>query len=323
VLSGFAVAKENVDNLCQKAQQALAQGQNEPARQIYLQALALRADVPDVHYGLATVYFLLNDLPKAAYHFKEVTRLDPLRAGAFINLGAVYNRMDLLDEAIPVLRRGIQLDMNRAEGYYNLGLVYRRKDQPDLAIQAYREAARINPRMADAHYNLANIYFEKEQWGLACSHYRQSLELRPNWEKAQRGLEQAEAAQEAEELSTAADQAKPTEQVTEDTPPSLPSIDPERLVDPGLHGALLSSLHKATIDSETHGRGIMKILETELEPAIKELSSCLLYPDSSASELDQCMEKFDTAVQNFRNLQQNLKTSMERVRILGEQLVKM
>ena len=55
---------------------------------LYLQALGLRSDAPDVHYGLATVCFLLNDLTSAAYHFKEVTRLDPLRAGAFINLGA-------------------------------------------------------------------------------------------------------------------------------------------------------------------------------------------------------------------------------------------
>jgi tetratricopeptide (TPR) repeat protein len=309
--------------LCQKAQQALAQGETDQARQVYLQALAVRADVPDVHYGLATVHFLLNDLAKAAYHFKEVTRLDPLRAGAFINLGAVYNRLDLLDEAIPVLRRGIQLDMNRSEGYYNLGLVYRRKGQIELAIQAYREATRINPRMADAHYNLANLYMEKEQWGLAIAHYRQALELRPNWEKAERGLEQAEEAQEAEEVSSATHRAMPTEEVTQETPPQLPRIDPERLVDPALHGALLSSLHKATIDSESQGRNFLRILESEVEPAIKELSSALLYPNTSAGELSICMQKFESAVTNISSAQSTLRTSMDRVRILGEQLLKM
>src|SRR6201997_5896384 len=124
---------ESVESLCGKARQAIAQGEPEQARQLYLQALGLRADSPDVHYGLATVCFLLNDLASAAYHFKEVTRLDPLRAGAHINLGAVYNRLDQVDEAIQVLRRGIQLDTHRAEGYYNLGLAYRRKKQLDLA----------------------------------------------------------------------------------------------------------------------------------------------------------------------------------------------
>src|SRR5262245_48135595 len=152
------MAGETVESLCQRARHAIAQGKVEQARQIYLQALGLKADAPDVHYGLATVCFLMNDLDNAAYHFKEVTRLDPLRPGAHINLGAVYHRLEEYDEAIPALRRGIQLDPQRAEGYYNLGRVYRDTGQSNLAIQAYIEATRINPRMVDAHYNLANLY---------------------------------------------------------------------------------------------------------------------------------------------------------------------
>src|SRR3989442_1605494 len=148
------MAVSTIDALCQQARLAIAERNWEKARQVYLQALGQKSDAPDIHQGLATVCFQLRDLTSAAYHFKEVTRLDPLRAGAFINLGAVYNRLNQLDDAIPVLRRGIQLDLNRSEGYYNLGLAYRRKGQIDLAIQAYREATRINPRMADAHFNL-------------------------------------------------------------------------------------------------------------------------------------------------------------------------
>jgi tetratricopeptide (TPR) repeat protein len=321
------MAKENVESLCKKAQQAIAQSDNDLAKQYYLQALALRSDAPDVHYGLATVCFLQNDLPGAAYHFKEVTRLDPLRAGAYINLGAVYNRLNQLDEAIPILRRGIQLDMNRAEGYYNLGLVYRRKGQTELAIQAYREATRVNPRFADAHYNLGNLYMEREQYGLAIAHYRQTLELRPNWEKAIRGLEQAEAIQEqVEEQMTPKDDV-PEEEASAEEPDaaagSKRNLDPDRTVDPHFHGVLLSTLHKATIDSENQGRTFLKILESEIEPAIKELSTCLLYSDSSATELDQCVQKFEAAVANLRAAQSTLKNSMERVRLLGDQLVKM
>src|SRR5437870_13552320 len=111
---------ESIESLCQKAREAVARSEHELARKLYLHALGLKSDVPDVHYGLATVCFLLNDLQSAAFHFKETTRLDPLRASAFINLGAVYNRMDMLDEAVPVLRRGIQIEHTRPEGYYNL-----------------------------------------------------------------------------------------------------------------------------------------------------------------------------------------------------------
>src|SRR5260370_19369186 len=137
------MAKENIESLCKKAEQAIAQSDNDLAKQYYLQALALRSDAPDVHYGLATVCFLQNDLPGAAYHFKEVTRLDPLRAGAYINLGAVYNRLNQLDDAIPALRRGIQLDNNRPQGHYNLALASPRKSQPHPAPQPYPQAPPI------------------------------------------------------------------------------------------------------------------------------------------------------------------------------------
>jgi tetratricopeptide (TPR) repeat protein len=312
------MAKETVETLCFSAQQAVSQGKNEEARQLYLQALGLRQDVPDVHYGLATVCFLLGDLPSAAHHFKEVTRLDPLRAGAFINLGAVYNRLDLLDDAIPVLRRGIQLDHERAEGYYNLGLVHRRKGQLDLAIQAYREATRVNPRMADAHFNLANLYFEKGQFGQAATHYGHALELRPTWEKAINGLAQAEEAVAAHRQEAKAAQPKPAASAAA----PARKFDPDRMVDPLVHGNLLGILHKATAESDAQGRRFLQILEDEIEPALKELSSCLLYPDASAAEVDHCVQKFEAAIASMRNAKRNLQTSMDRVRTVGEQLLK-
>src|SRR4051794_41016765 len=96
---------ENVEKLCQQAQQASAERDWEEARELYLAALGLRPDVPDVHYGLATVYFQLGEMSAAAEHFREVTRLDPLRASAFVNLGAVYNLLGQFEDALTALRR--------------------------------------------------------------------------------------------------------------------------------------------------------------------------------------------------------------------------
>lgn len=319
------MVSETIESLCQKARQAVAQGDNEQARRFYVEALALKADAPDVHYGLATVCFLLNDLQSAAHHFREVTRLDPLRAGAHINLGAVYNRLDMVDEAVQVLRRGIQLDTRRAEGYYNLGLAYRRKRQLDLCIQAYHEATRLNPRMADAHLNLANAYLDKGQFHLAVSHYNQALELRPNWEKAENGLAQAESALASlRRPSTPASPAAETvsEKGAQTAGSTTAILDPERTIDPNLHQALLSHLHHAMIESENQGRSFLLVLEKEIEPAIKELSSCLLYPDGSVGGLDTCVAKFEDAIQRMRSAQHSLKSCLEQVRTLGEQLIK-
>lgn len=314
---------ESVESLCARARQAIAQEKHEEARQIYLQALGVKADSPDVHYGLATVCFLLGELQNAIYHFKEVTRLDPHRAGAFINLGAVYNRLDQVDEAIQVLRRGIQLDTHRAEGYYNLGLAYKRKKQVDLAIQAYHEAVRLNPAMADAHLNLANAYLDKGQFGLAVSHYQHALDLRPAWDKAVSGIEQAEAGLEAVKhggaVASAAAQAAREQGKPHGGGTAV--LDPTRMVDPIVHTGILSGLHRAAIESETQGKALHQLLEKELEPVIKELSCSLLQPDSSAHELNECLIKFETALRAMKNLQQSLTTSAQKVRNLGEQLV--
>jgi tetratricopeptide (TPR) repeat protein len=303
----------SIDELRQMAEEALAQGDYPQARQYYRQALGAYGDHPNLHYGLATVCFLLNDLNGAAYHFTEVARLDPLRAGAFINLGAVYNRLEKFDDAITALRKGIQLDGNRAEGYYNLGVVYRQRNQLELAIQAYREATRINPRMADAHYNLANIYLEKEQYPLAMAHYRHALELRPNWEKAQRGLESAQAAQKPQA-------ERPSAVVPM---PGTSKLDPDRLLDPNFHGQLLRDMHQAIIDMDKQGHQLLNILQGDVERVIRDLSNCLLFPNNPGNNLNEQIQKFNVVASLLQQLQQHLVKDMKKMRECNEQITQL
>jgi tetratricopeptide (TPR) repeat protein len=289
--------------LLQQARQAIEQRDWAKAKQTYLQALGLESDLPDVHYGLATVYFALRELTSAAHHFKEVTRLDPHRVGAYVNLGAVYNLLDQLDDAVAALRRSIQLDGKRVEAYYNLGLVYRRKGSIDLAIQAYREALRLNPRMADAHLNLGNLLFDKEQFKQAVNHYEEALKLRPGWEKARDGLEAAKAA--------ASGEIRPD--VEEAAAAGHAGNLLDQAADPAAHHALLNSLHHAVVDAEAVGRQMEQVLENEVEPSIKELSSCLLYPEGARSELDECVKKFEAALARLRETRLTLHGRVQKV----------
>jgi Tfp pilus assembly protein PilF len=302
-----------IEALCLKAQQAIAQREWDQAKQFYLQALGYKSDVPDIHYGLATVFFQLRELTSAAHHFREVTRLDPHRAGAHVNLGAVLNLLGELDPAVAALRKGIQLDPKRVEGYYNLGLVHRRKGQVDLAIQAYKEALRLNPRMADAHLNLGNIYFEKGQYRQSAAHYEQAAQLRPGWEKAEDGLAQAKEALQAEERGQ-----RPGPAAVSTQPEAAAHLD--RMVDPNVHHTFLTLLHQATIDTEDRGKAVGQVLGGELEPAIKDLSSCLLYPNGPRSELEACVARFEAALKHVRKLQQEMQLCVARVKNCGDHL---
>jgi tetratricopeptide (TPR) repeat protein len=298
-----------IERLCLKAKQAIENRDWEKAKQAYLMALGLRSDAPDIHMGLATVYFALRELTSAAHHFREVTRLDPLRAGAYINLGAVLNLLQEYDEAVAALQRGIKLDPQRVEGYYNLGLVYRRKGQFDMAIQSYREALRLNPRMADAQLNLANLYVEKQQYRQAIQNYDEALKLRPNWDKALEGKAHAQALLAGDRPAAA---------------PAAPSagratVSEDRMIDPNLHSPLLTALYTGSEAAEALGRNFQKVLLEEMDIAIKELSSCLLYPDAPTSELNACIDRFAGALDHVLAAQKNLEASITRLGNLNTQ----
>lgn len=311
------MAKDPLDALCQQAKDCIARGQYQEARQIFQQALGYRSDNEEVHYGLATVCFLLGDLHSAVYHFKEVIRLDPKRVGAYINLGAVYNRLGQFEDSLASLRRSIQLDANRSEGYYNLGLVYRQLGQLDLAINAYREAVHLNPRMFDAHFNLGNIFFEKGQFALAVAHYRSALEIRPKWEKGRAALASAEAAQSAQHADVPDHLQKAAS-----PKPSESALDPSRPIDPAIHGNLLRVLHELVVETDTKSQAMLEFLQREVEGAIRDLSICILTPDDPAHNLDDQIHRFDTVVARLQQLQSALEKRMERVKVVGDQIVR-
>jgi tetratricopeptide (TPR) repeat protein len=294
-----------IEKLLLKAKQAIAARDWEKAKQAYLMALGLKSDVPDIHYGLATVYFQLQEFTSAAHHFKEVTRLDPLRAGAYVNLGAIHNLLNQYDEAIAALRRGIQIDPQRVEGYYNLGLVYRHKGQIELAIQAYREAVRINPRMADAHLNLANLLLDKNQLRQAAEHYDHGLAIRPGWDKALDGKAHVEALLHppAEEETVQAVVRTAKHDVN----------DLNRILDPMNDAEMLTWVHSISSETETFGKQIEELLLQEVEPAIKELGVTLLSPDGSRIALHNSVGRFEGVVDRLRALQQALQASMKRL----------
>ncbi len=301
------------DEICTQARAAVGAGNYKDGRTLYAKAVALSPQSPDAHYGLATCCYLLSDFDAAMKHFKEVTRLDPLRATAFINLGALYNRLGQQEEAIASLRKGLQLDPRRAEGYYNLGIAYRQKGMADLAIQAYREATRLNPRMADAFLNLGNLLLEAERFPEAIAAYQQALSMRPNFEKALQGLHSAQQALAA---------ATPTPRVT-GAPVVTEAPGRDGFSEP-THGfaniveraEAMESLRDVCQKQETYCNEITRALEQELGAAIRELSRSLV-GTPAAGELELQVKTYEAALVGLRAARRNLDEGFQKIRDLG------
>lgn len=295
--------------LLRAARRALAEGRAEEARHQYDKARGLRPDSPDAHYGLALAEFLLNDVQSAAFHFKEVTRLDPLRAGAYVNLGAALTRLGEHRDAVAAIRRGIQLEPRRAEAHYNLGLVYRAAGDNVRAIQAFQEAARIDPNLADAHLNLGNALLDEGAFLNAVQTYRRALELQPGWERAAHGLAQAE---EALESATA--------KVTAMASQASTAVAPERRIDAERHQAVLETMHEEIKSAQTAGISFLQALSTEVAPAVKDLATSLIGREPSRADLHRKIERFENAVAHFQKAQETMQTHARRAGTCGDRL---
>ena len=305
---------ESIENLCQKARQQIAHGHIEQARQAYLQALGIRSDTPDVHYGLATACFLLNDLDSAAYHFKEVTRLDPLRPGR-ISISAPYttasaNTMKRF-KSYAAASNSIR---TAARGITTLGW-----STETWASSTWRCRPISKPRETTRKWWTPITTWATSTWkwaGTSSQSITTSMPYRfgPIGTRAA-GLNQAEAAQNASEPQTAAPAKQPV---------TVPPVEDHlnRQIDPECQGDLLTVLHHAAIDSEAHGRQFLQILEDQIEPAIKDLATRLLGVETSGPDLSQCIAMFENALENMRKTQQDLEGSISRVETLGDQLLK-
>jgi tetratricopeptide (TPR) repeat protein len=180
----------------------LKQGRELIRKQKYAEAISLLQKVheqdpkdEDALELLGIASFLGKQFECARDAFEELTQLNSGHTQAWVNLGAVLNRMGEHKKAADSLRRAIQKDRKCAEGYYNLGIAQRGLGLNTMAISAYKEAIKIKPDLIEAHLNLGNIYVDMKNLGLALQCFQTALRHDPTSKKAKSSLEKAQASQ--------------------------------------------------------------------------------------------------------------------------------
>jgi tetratricopeptide (TPR) repeat protein len=114
---------------------------------------------------------------QAAY--EKTVELNPLAAGAWVNLGTLFYRAGRLNEAEERYRRALEIAPQYALAHFNAGNVYEELERLDLAQEAYEAALRVEPGYADAHYNLALVLERNGALMQAAKHWRAYLKLDP------------------------------------------------------------------------------------------------------------------------------------------------
>ena len=141
---------------------------------------------------LGMARFYNKEFQPAREIFERHTKQNSGHAQAWVNLGAVLNRLGEFRKAVEALRRALQKDRKCAEAYYNMGIAQRGQNMNTMAISAYKEALKLKPNLIEAHLNLGNIYVDMKNMGLALRCFQTAVQLDPDSKKARSSLEKAQ-----------------------------------------------------------------------------------------------------------------------------------
>lgn len=111
--------------------------------------------------------------------YKKSLELDPLSAGALVNLGTIYFNARNWKEAERYYRDALAADPEYALAHFDLANLYDERGERNKALDHYQAALKIAPHYADAHYNLALLYQGSNQTMKAVHHWTTYLKLDP------------------------------------------------------------------------------------------------------------------------------------------------
>jgi arylsulfatase A-like enzyme/Flp pilus assembly protein TadD len=132
-------------------------------------------------------YFIGNDqLDLALEALNKILSRDPDHVEALLNAGTVHFRMGRFAAALPFFQKAAAVDPGRALAYSNMGAVYFSSFQKNndrsllpLALQNFHKALRLDPALSDAYNGRGAVYLVMNEGGKAVLDFRKVIEMNP------------------------------------------------------------------------------------------------------------------------------------------------
>jgi tetratricopeptide (TPR) repeat protein len=146
------------------------------------------------HYaGLAAM--LGGDVSRAQKTLEEGIAQHPRAVALHNNLGALFERLGLYDDALHAAERGLADDPSMPQLHKNIGDLYYRAGRYDEAFDAFDRAVKANPDLGDNVYlKLGDIHVRRHEPAEAARCWERALQLDPEnavVRKKLEGLKQA------------------------------------------------------------------------------------------------------------------------------------
>jgi protein O-mannosyl-transferase len=138
--------------------EALTQkGDYKAALESYKAAVRIRPDLDALRLTLGAAYLRAGDPNSAEKLFNDLTGTT-VAPEAYRNLGLLYDNAGQLDQALLYFKRAADLKPVFPDLHHDMGVVYLRKRMPDEAIAQFRTTLQQQPDHGPAAINLATAY---------------------------------------------------------------------------------------------------------------------------------------------------------------------
>ena len=164
----------------------------QPREPIYHQSLAayyLQAAIAEsdkerqdklFNQAVAGCHVYINMLPQDARGYNAA-------GSVYVQMGRYLNK-EYFRTAIDYFRKALQLDPHLIEAVNSLGAMYDLLDLKEEAVAIYQKAIEENPENADLYFNLGFVHFRSDEMEKAREYWNKTLEIDPEHVEAKRGL---------------------------------------------------------------------------------------------------------------------------------------
>lgn len=163
--------------LFEAARQHHQQGQDERARELCQQVLALAADDAAALSLLGKLELKAGRLQLAAGWLERAVQARPSSSVDLCNLGVVYFQQGSSERAVETLARALEVDSKNVDAIWNLGLALLDRGETERGLGLLTQAAGLRPTSLPFQRTLADVLLAAERFEQAVPHLVRSERL--------------------------------------------------------------------------------------------------------------------------------------------------
>ncbi|NET51181.1 MAG: tetratricopeptide repeat protein [Merismopedia sp. SIO2A8] len=147
---------------------------------LYQQAIALKADQPEAHWGLCYSLNFMGKPQEAIAACNQALALNPKYPEALWSKGSALDQLEKPRESLQLYDQALKINPNYVEAWNNKGVALLNLNRPQEALAAFEKATSLKPDWADAWANRGGALWSLKRYALAIKSMEKALQIDPD-----------------------------------------------------------------------------------------------------------------------------------------------